>query len=139
MSEYEIVIWISLGVAILIGCIFFIMSCIYHVKKGTVIVVEKMQEYYGIYQEGWYWFWPFVYRRVGYYRLETKKEIRLNNGKRALLHYKILDVKKFHYSKINLEAFINKITLDKLDVTVEFLKSNFLQIGVELINIIPLK
>lgn len=138
MSEKGIVILTTCIIVAFIAIFFFVLASVYHVKKGHAIVMEKMQEYYGIYQSGWYWFWPFLYHRVGYYNLKPTKQIRLSNGKKAEITYEIVDLKKYHYSKISVETFINKITIDKTNVDLEFLKVNLAQIGIILINIRPI-
>lgn len=132
-----IILLTCIGVA-LIGIIFFILTGIFHVKKGHAIIIEKVKSYYGTYESGWYWFWPFLYQRVGYYNLNPIKTITLRNGRRAEIKYHIFDVKLYHYSKITVEAFINKITLEQVVVNLEFLKSNLKQIGVELTSIKPI-
>lgn len=135
MGELNFALMIALIVSAVVGVLFFIFACLYHVKKGTIIIVEKMNEYYQTYGEGWHWIWPFIYRRVGYYSLEATKEFRLNNGRKCKVHYKLVDPKKYHYNHMSVQDYINKITLSIDKVTYDFLKDNLATIGVELINL----
>lgn len=138
MTTKGLIILLTCIGVFLIGVIFFVLTGIFHVKKGHAIIIEKVKMYHGTYQEGWYWFWPFLYQRVGYYNLNPTKNITLKNGRHAEIKYRIFDLKLYHYSKITVEAFINKITLEQVVVNLEFLKSNLKQIGVELITIRPI-
>ena len=131
---------ISLIIAAIIGILFFIASCIYYVKKGHVIIIEKMQEYYKTCSHGWYWFFPFAYRKVGQYKLEDNKlTFTLNNGKKAEVIYNITDVKLFHYTKKPVGQYINEITLFKENIDFDYLKTNLQNIGIELISISQIK
>lgn len=140
MSKEDIVILISVICAFVIGIIIFFIACIYRVKKNSVIIIEKMQEFYNCYYEGWYFFWPFVYRRVAYYHLKNnKKTFRLNNGKKAEITYDINNPKMFYYSKKTVDGFINEITLLKDDINFDYLKINLEKIGIQLKDIRQVK
>ncbi len=136
MSDETIYVIVAISIALFIGILFFVLTCIYYVKKDTKMIIEKMQEYYKTCEHGWYWFWPFVYRRVGYYTTNNaKKTFYLNNGKKVEIKYNIIDVKTYHYTQKPIDRFINEITLLKEDISFDYLKDNLLKIGVELISI----
>lgn len=137
-KEQIIALCIIIG-SIVIGIIIFFIGCIYHVKKDTVMVMERMQKFFGLYYKGYYFFNPFLYRRRGVYPLnETKKIIRLNNGKKAEVTYKIIDVMKYHYGDISIEKLFNNLSITVEKVTLEILKKELLNIGIELYNIKPI-
>ena len=90
MTPEQLTYLIIILSAILIGTIIFFLSCIYYVKKNTVIIIERMEKFFGIYKHGFHFFWPFVYRRRGTYSTnEISKVIRLANGNKAKVTYKI--------------------------------------------------
>lgn len=136
MTKDQIIALIVILSSIAGGIIIFFIACFYYVKKDTVIVIEKVEKFHGLYYHGLYFLWPFLYRRRGTYPLnETKKVIRLNNGKKAEVSYKIFDVMKYHYGAISIEKLFNNLTLNEEKVTLEILKKELLNIGVELYNI----
>ncbi|NLB49289.1 MAG: hypothetical protein GX807_00500 [Erysipelotrichia bacterium] len=137
-QEQLVFLFIALG-TFAFGLIIFIFSCIYYVKKDHVMIIEKMQQYHGTYTRGIYWFWPFAYRRVGYYALvPLKRKIHLYNGRKVLVEYQIDDPLKYHYFKTNVESFINKIAKENEELNLEVIKKNFATIGITFIGIKPL-
>lgn len=136
MTQEQIIYLIIVLVALVIDICIFFLSCIYRVKKNTVIIIEKVEKFHGIYKEGFHFFWPFVYRRRGTYPTNnTSKIIKLANGKKAKVAYKIIDVYKYHYGEISIEQFFNKFIYKQEKVTFELLKKEFLNIGIELLSI----
>jgi len=136
METEDLVILIVVLGTLLFGAIIFVMSCVYYVKKDHVIIVEKMENYHGTYEHGFYWFWPFVYHRVGYYATKPiERKIRLSNGRKALINYQILKPKEFHYFHTTVESFINKMSLENVDMNFEAIKENFASIGIDFISI----
>lgn len=136
MDQADLVILIVVLGTLLFGAIIFVFSCVYYVKKDHVIIVEKMENYHGTYGHGFHWFWPFVYHRVGYYALvPVERKIRLNNGRKVLVKYRILKPKEFHYFRTSVESFINKMSLENVDMNFETIKENFATIGIEFISI----
>ena len=129
MTQEQIIYLIIVLVALVIGICIFFLSCIYRVKKNTVIIIEKVEKFHGIYKEGFHFFWPFVYTN------NTSKIIKLANGKKANVTYKIIDVYKYHYGEISIEHFFNKFIYKQEKVTFELLKKEFLNIGIELLSI----
>lgn len=139
MTPEQLTYLIIILSAILIGTIIFFLSCIYYVKKNTVIVIERMEKFFGIYKHGFHFFWPFVYRRRGTYSTnEISKVIRLANGNKAKVTYKIVDVLKYHYGGISIEQFFNKFLYNEQKVTFDLLKKEFSTIGIELLIILQI-
>lgn len=136
MTKDQLIALYIIIAALIIGLIIFFVSCIYIVKKDTVIIIEKVEKYYGKYEKGVYFFWPFVYRRRGTYPTnKTKKVIRLSNGKKAEVFFQIIDVLKYHYSNTSIESIFNKLIVLNEKVTLEILKKELDVIGVELFDI----
>ncbi len=139
MDQTDLLFLIVLGSTLLFGLIVFVLSCIYYVKKGHVIIVEKMEKYFGTFGHGFHWFVPFVYHRVGYYAIvPIKRTIRLVNGRKALIEYQITDPLKFHYIHTTVEHFINNLSLEKQEINLDLIKSNFSAIGITFISIKPI-
>ena len=139
MTQEQIIYLIIVLVSFLIGVFIFFLSCVYYVKKNTVIIIEKIEKFYGIYKHGFYFFWPFVYRRKGTYPIgQTNKIVKLANGKKAKVYYVIKDVYKYHYGQISIEQFFNNFIYKQEKVTIEILKKEFLTIGIELLSIQPI-
>lgn len=136
MGQTDLLFLIVLGCTLLFGIMVFVLSCIYYVKKGHVIIVEKMERYFGTFNHGFHWFFPFVYHRVGYYAIvPMKKTIRLINGRKVLIEYQIVDPLKFHYVHTTVEHFINNLSLEKEDINLDIIKTNFEAIGIKFISI----
>lgn len=136
MNQEQLVILIVVLITLVFGSIVFVLSCVYYVRKDHVIIIEKMQKYHGTYTKGFYWFWPFIYHRVGYYAIiPLKRKIRLNNGRKVLIEYRIVDPFTFHYVQTTVESFINKMSLETSELNLKLIKENFAAIGVEFISI----
>ena len=136
MTQEQIISICIIAGSFLIGVLVFFLAGIYHVKKDQVIVIEKVEKFYGLYYHGIYFFWPFVYRRRGTYNIkQNKKTIRMNNGNKAEFTYKVIDVMKYHYGGISIENLVNKLIISDEKVTLQILKKEFSNIGLELLNI----
>ncbi len=134
------VLLIAISIALGLGIIIFFLTCIYHVKDKQCIIVERMEQYHGTYYKGWYWFWPFVYRRVARFDLGIiKTVIRLNNKKKAEIQYQIANPTLFYQKRVGIEQFLTEITLQNDDITFAYLKEKFQEIGIDFINIKSIK
>ena len=62
--------WLTITIVVLliISIIMFFVTGFIFVGKGRVGVIEKMGNYVGTYDSGLYYFFPLLYRRVGYYK-----------------------------------------------------------------------
>lgn len=95
-------------IALLMGAILMVLTGFIHVKKGYTAIIEKLGEYYGTYKEGFHYFPPFVYRRVGMYKNINEIEIPINK-KKIRIKVKIENVKKYHYSPSSFNEIIAKL------------------------------
>lgn len=136
MTAEQLTYLIIIIASIIIGAFIFFLACIYYVKKDTVIIIEKVEKFYGVYKHGFHFFWPFVYRRRGTYPVKTtSKDILLANGKKAKVTYNIIDVVKYHYGPYSIEKLFNNLIIKEEKVTFDLLKKELINIGIELINI----
>lgn len=134
--DYTMFYWIAL-IAIVIGGILFFFSCFIHVKKGYVAIIERMEIYHGTYQQGFYLFAPFIYRRVGMYKIEPKELEFSICGTVISIKIKITDFKVYHYAHINFEDLVNQIkesSFDSIDEFIYNLQLELQKIGCTLIK-----
>lgn len=136
MTELETALLIACIAAIGIGAIFFFVAGIYHTKKDHAIVIEKAGKFQGVYYEGWHYFLPIKYQRRGTYVTAPQViRVKVQDGPVLEVTYKIVDVEKYHYQGIPIEAIVNRIRKENAEITVEILKQGFIEKGIEFINI----
>ena len=126
---------IALGICLLGVGLFFLTGFIY-VKKNHVAIVERTGLYVGIFEKGFHYFTPLMYRRVGMYpKGETEKEIKIDRVK-YFLKYEILDVKTFHYvGNHDLETPLKNALIDNKENLKEILIEKYSSIGVKFIGL----
>ena len=136
ISDLDKALLIALGVGILLGIIFFLITGTYRVKKNHVIIIEKLNEFYKICESGWHFYLPIKYRRVGYYNIaEQSRVITLGEVKKIILTYKIIDVKKYHYSGSRIENYVEYIRKNNSEITEELLTKELEKIGIKYISV----
>lgn len=124
-------------VAIVIGAFLFFLSCFIHVKKGYIAIIEKMEIYHGTYKSGFYLFPPFVYRRVGMYKIDpTEFEITVCN-KIIKINVQIIDFKEYHYSHKYFGDIINDVQQKEYESINQFisdLQESLISVGCSLVK-----
>ena len=136
LMSLDLVLVLVLVGGIILSILLLLLVGTYIVKKGCVIIIEKYDEFYKICPKGWYFFLPVKYRRVGYYRIEEQtRVITLGNQNKIALTYQIEDVKKYHYSKIRIEDYIEQIRLNNEVIDKELLINELNKIGIKYISI----
>lgn len=136
-TEQFIIIIASIFV---LGGILFALTGIIYVKKNRVAIIERIGEFKGIYQSGFYYFAPLIYRRAGMYRLGIIEETYNIKRDEYKITYEIIDVKKFHYEgKHDIEgillASLNKKPTDLSSILIK----RYEHIGVKFIKLEKIK
>lgn len=133
--------FIMIIVAIFIlGGILFALTGIIHVKKNRVAIIERIGEFKGIYQSGFYFFAPLLYRRVGMYRLGIIEETYNIKRNKYKITYEIVDVKKFHYEgKHDIETILLVSLNEKRSDLSDILIKRYEHIGVKFIKLEKIK
>lgn len=136
MSDLDLLLLILIPSVIVIGTILFLLAGVYKVKENQMMVIEKYNSFYGLYKKGIYFFFPNVHRRVGVYTIATmEKDIHLKNGNRLVLTYLVEDVKKYHYSKNDVEAQVVETSSNVEEMNEDILKDCLNEIGIKYISI----
>lgn len=136
-TKQFIIIIISIFI---LGGILFALTGIIHVKKNRVAIIERIGEFKGIYQSGFYCFAPLIYRRVGMYRLGIIEETYNIKRDEYKITYEIVDVKKFHYEgKHDIEGILFVSLNEKpTDLSTKLIK-RYERIGVKFIKLEKIK
>ncbi len=126
---------IALGIALL-GAILFVLTGFIYVKKGYVAIIERTGLYVGIFEKGFHYFAPLLYRRVGMYPVgEAEREIVIDKVK-YFVKYEITDVKCFHYvGNHDLETPLKDALANNKDKLKETLIEKYSAIGVKFIGL----
>ena len=136
LSNFDLGLLISGGCAIIVGVIIFFSIGIYKVKKKHAVIIEKVDTFYKVIEQGWHYYLPIIYRRVGYYCIAPQQRtVYLDNGKKLLVSYQIVDVKTYHYSGIKIEDLLKKIRRDNESITKDLLISEFEKRGLLFLSI----
>ena len=125
---------------LVVGAILFFLTGFIIVKKNHIAIIEKAGQFEGIYESGWHYFRPLLYRRAGMYK-KGEAQIKLEiNRINYLLTYEIIDVKKFHYEGNHDFLGIVKASLkeDKTKIS-DYLINRFNLVGVRFIKLEKLK
>lgn len=136
MSTLDIVLLSILGGTIILGAALFFLAGIYKVKKDKAMVIEKAEQFYGVYNQGTYFFMPVLYKRKGVYTLvPMEKDIHIEGLRDMVVTYQVIDVKKYHYYQGDVEQLIRD-TYEKFpDLNEETLRNELENIGIKYINI----
>lgn len=124
-------------IAIAIGVILMALTGVIHVKKGYIAIIEKLGEYHGIYESGFHYFTPFVYRRAGMYK-KAPSEIELTINKTIIrIKIVIIDYKKYHYtpkSFMNVVDTLKNNNYTEIENFISELQNELTSIGCSLIK-----
>ena len=136
MDTLDIILLSILGGTIVIGSVMFFLAGIYKVKKDKAMVIEKSEQFYGIYKEGLYFFMPVLYKRKGVYTLvPMEKDIHIDGLRDMVITYQVVDVKKYHYYEGDVELKIQS-TYEKFpNLDEETLRNELENIGIKYISI----
>ena len=136
MDQITLIFLIALGIVIILGGLFFFFAGLFKVKKDQVMIIERMNEFKGVYEKGIYWFMPIVYRRVGVYTMkEMEQTIHFDDLRDMVIRFQVGDVIKYHYSEYNVEQKVNEAHKKYPEMSEEILKSELLDIGIRFISI----
>ena len=136
MNKVDIILLIILGSSLLLGAIIFFLSGIYKVKKDTAMVIERVGQFYKVYEQGTYFLMPLVYKRKGVYTLkELEKDIHIEGLRDMLLIYQVIDVYKYHYYNGDVETCIKETYENNPEMSEEILISSLKEIGIKYIAI----
>ena len=136
ISDLDKALLIALAIGLVVGLVIFFITGLFRVKEGHVMIIEKMNEYHKICEKGWYFFLPVKYRRVGYYNIqEQTRVITLGEVKKILLTYQIIDVKKYHYSQVRVEHYVELIRKKNPVMSEEILANELNKIGIKYISV----
>ena len=136
MKEFEIILYIILPSALLLGAAIFFLSGVYHVKKNQNMLVEKVEAFYKIVGPGTYFFMPIIYKRKGVYTMTPmEKDIHIENGKTLIITYQVNDVKLYHYTKESIEERVNQANKENLEMSNEILKKTLEEMGLTYLGI----
>lgn len=117
--------WYVLPTAIAIGVILFFLTGFIHIKKNYTGIIEKLDEFYGIYESGYHYFKPFVYRRVGMYKNTPREFEIMICGVNIKFKIQIKDFKIYHYSGKYFDDLVDKLKVEEYANVEEFI--NILQ------------
>ena len=136
MSTLDIILLSILGGTIILGSVFFFIAGIYKVKDNQAMVIEKAEQFYGIYLKGTYFFMPVLYKRKGVYTLvPMEKDIHIEGLRDMVLTYQVIDVKTYHYYDGDVESLI-KSTYEKFpNLDEETLRNELNNIGIKYISV----
>ena len=122
-SEPISTLYYILFASILIGLIILFCSGIMIVKKGQVVIIEKLNEYYKTYKSGVYYLNPFKYRRVGIYNTKPQEYKITINQQIILIKVVITDYQKYHYSNAIIKDVVNKAQESHTNSIEEFINA----------------
>lgn len=91
--------WLTLIIVslLLLSIFMFFVTGFIYISKQRIGVIEKVGNYVGTYKGGLYYFFPLLYRRVGYYKKGvTIQKLRIDE-KNYIVKYQIENYKQWHY------------------------------------------
>ena len=136
IQTLDLVIIITIPSVLLLGLLIFFLAGIHHPPKKHAIVIEKVKEFYCVYDKGTHFKMPIVYQRVGTYCIvpQTRTYIA-NNGNSLDITFQIEDVKKYHYSEIKFDEIMKKIEKENSEINLTILTNSFSEYGLKFISI----
>lgn len=136
MKQIDIILLIILGSALILGALIFFLSGIYKVKKDRVMVIEKLEQFYGLYSEGTYFFMPLIYKRKGVYTIvKMEKDVRIEGLREMTITYQVVDVKKYHYYDGDVTKCVEETYKNNPDLDEETLRAELEGIGIKYLGI----
>ena len=136
LSTLDIAIMISIPAAILIGVGIFLLAGVHRVPKNHAIIIEKMKEFYCIYESKTHFKMPIIYQKVGVYcTVPQVRKYVANNGNSLDITFQIEDVKKYHYLGVTFEDIMKKIEKENSEINLTILTDNFAEYGLKFISV----
>ena len=136
LSNLDKALIISAAGAVVLGALIFFLAGVHKVRKGYAAIIERTGAYQRTIYEGWHFALPIVHQRVGLYCILPQiRRYNTKQGNRLSVTYQIEDVKKYHYSNIQLEVIMRKIEEENEEINLEVLESTFTKYGLKFINI----
>lgn len=119
-DSLDLMVLIVIVSALALGTALFFLSGILRVKRGTIVVVERIGLFYRTYLPGYYYLRPLVYRRVGIYPLTIIHETLNLKEVKIEIRLKLVDVKTYHYSGIRYQEIISEVVKYNLKNVAEY-------------------
>ena len=136
ISNLDKALIISAAIALVVGFGIFMLAGVHRVKKYYAIIIERAGEYSKTLYQGVHFAFPIVYQRVGYYCIAPQiRRYITKSGNKLSITYQVEDVKKYHYSHIDLSIIMRKIEEENSEIDFAVLESNFSKYGLRFINI----
>ena len=136
LSNLDKALIISAAIAVGVGLIIFFLAGVHKVRKGYAAIVEKAGEYHKTLNEGWHFLFPIVYQRVGLYCiLPQVRRYNTKSGNKLSITYQVEDVKKYHYSHIEIEVLMRKVEEENSEINLTILETYFSKHGLKFLNI----
>lgn len=136
LSSLDIAMIISIPAVILIGIGIFLLAGVHRVPKNHAIIIEKMKEFYCVYDSKTHFKMPIIYQKVGVYCIvpQVRKYVA-NNGNSLDITFQIEDVKTYHYLGVTFEEIMRKIEKENSEINLTILTDTFSKYGLKFINI----
>ena len=136
MGTLDIILLSILGGVIVVGSGLFFLAGFYKVKKNQAMVIEKAEQFFGVYQEGKYFFMPLVYKRKGVYTLSPmEKDVHIEGLRELIITYQVIDVKKYNYYDGNVEDLVRRVYEKNPELDEETLRAELENIGIKYLGI----
>lgn len=136
LATIDLVIIIAVPSAILLGAFIFFLAGLHHVPKNHAIVIEKVQQFYCVYDKGTHFKMPIAYQKVGTYCIVPQTRVyTAKNGNTLDVTYQIVDVEKYHYSQMTFEQLMDRIEKENSEISLTILSEYFDKYGLKFIGI----
>ena len=136
ISALDLALYISLGIILVLAVLVFFLAGLHRVPKNHAIVINKVGEFYCVYDKGTHFKMPIVYQRAGVYCIAPiVKKYVATNGNHLDITYQIVDVEKFHKNRILLEDLMKRIEKENSEINSTVLSEKFALYGLKFINI----
>ncbi|MCQ2795523.1 MAG: hypothetical protein MJ214_04910 [Bacilli bacterium] len=91
-------------VAVLMIILFLATGIVYN-QKGCVSVINKGKNFYKIEDRPFSYYFPIVFRKVGYYPIEPR-EYKIDKDHKVVLYVK--DIKLLYQNKVNIKKLLKQ-------------------------------
>ena len=136
LSTLDLAILISIPVALFIGFGIFLLAGVHRVPKKHAIVIERVREFYCIYDKGTHFKFPIIYQKVGVYCIVPQIRVyTAKNGNKLDITYQIEDVKKYHYNFKSIEDIMQDVEKENDEINLILLQEAFSKYGLKFINV----
>lgn len=136
MEKLDLILLIgTLGVFV-VGFLIYLTAGLYRPRKGYAIIIEKLGVFESCFDKGVHFYWPLVYKCVGYYCVVPQtRRVTFQETLTLEMTYQIVDPKLFHYSGYKAEEYMHKVRKENSELTLAILKDEFKKIGIDFINL----